>query len=74
MKFHYNKCNVKDYGLIEAENISSALLRRIQLMLQCKKHWVLRHIPKERNQVIDCLAKIFSVGKDSMQIDSNRCA
>ncbi|KAH1038154.1 hypothetical protein J1N35_039897 [Gossypium stocksii] len=69
MKSHYNKCSVKDYGnLVEAENISSALLRRIQSMLQCKKHWVLRHILKERNQVTDRLTKVSSVGKDSMQI------
>ncbi|MBA0790507.1 hypothetical protein Gohar_015151, partial [Gossypium harknessii] len=48
--------------------LNSALLRQSQQMLQCKEHWVLRHVPRERNQVVDRLAKISSVGKDGMQI------
>ncbi|KAH1130752.1 hypothetical protein J1N35_002130 [Gossypium stocksii] len=37
-------------------------------MLQCKEHWVLRYVSRERNQVVDCLTKMSSVKKDGMQI------
>ncbi|MBA0548440.1 hypothetical protein Golob_019542 [Gossypium lobatum] len=48
--------------------LNLALLRQSQQMLQCKEHWVLKHVPRERNQVVDRLAKMSSVGKDGMQI------
>ncbi|MBA0642030.1 hypothetical protein Goklo_026495 [Gossypium klotzschianum] len=52
---------------------NSALLQRIQLMLQSKNHWVIRHVPRECNQVADLIAKMSYVGKEGMQV-VEKCA
>ncbi|MBA0823367.1 hypothetical protein Goarm_020102, partial [Gossypium armourianum] len=44
----------------EGYSVSSntALLQRIQLMLQSRNHWVIKHVPRECNQVADLIAKM----------------
>ncbi|MBA0555954.1 hypothetical protein Golob_026099 [Gossypium lobatum] len=36
---------------------NSALIRRIQSILSQEKLWVLCYIPREQNEVVDCMAK-----------------
>ncbi|MBA0729930.1 hypothetical protein Golax_025451, partial [Gossypium laxum] len=45
---------------------NSILVRQIKLMLQYKEHWIVRHVPREKNQVVDHLAKMSSVWIDEL--------
>ncbi|MBA0551727.1 hypothetical protein Golob_022597, partial [Gossypium lobatum] len=42
-------------------NSISARVRRIQKLLQYKEFWVVRHIRKEANHVVNSIAKMASV-------------
>ncbi|MBA0871692.1 hypothetical protein Goshw_029070 [Gossypium schwendimanii] len=46
---------------------NSALIRRIQNILTLENQWFLWYIPREQNQVADCLAKQALIGKDELQ-------
>ncbi|MBA0800863.1 hypothetical protein Gohar_011275, partial [Gossypium harknessii] len=43
-------------NLLEDSNL--VLIKRIQQVLQHESHWLLRHVPKEKNQVADCITKM----------------
>ncbi|MBA0768672.1 hypothetical protein Gotri_017457 [Gossypium trilobum] len=45
-----------------------ALIRRIQSILFQEKLWFLRYIPRDQNQVTDCLAKQALIGTDNLQM------
>ncbi|MBA0706328.1 hypothetical protein Golax_018445, partial [Gossypium laxum] len=61
---------------------TSALMRRIYQILETMDQWKLRHISRERNQVVDCIVKMDSdmiievqVFKDvSKHIGASLCA
>ncbi|MBA0803615.1 hypothetical protein Gohar_013805, partial [Gossypium harknessii] len=46
---------------------NSALIRRIQSVFE-ENQWLLRYIPRERNQVADCLTKQALTRKDDLQV------
>ncbi|KAH1064946.1 hypothetical protein J1N35_029933 [Gossypium stocksii] len=41
---------------------NSALIRQISNILAQENHWILRYIPREYNQVADCLTKELGCG------------
>ncbi|MBA0813460.1 hypothetical protein Gohar_027307 [Gossypium harknessii] len=45
---------------------NSVLIRRIQNILALENQWFLWYIPKEQNQVADCLDKQALTGKDEL--------
>ncbi|MBA0767989.1 hypothetical protein Gotri_016834, partial [Gossypium trilobum] len=46
---------------------NSALIRRICNILSQENHWILRYIPREYNQVGDCLAKQALIEKTNLR-------
>ncbi|KAK5802901.1 hypothetical protein PVK06_030530 [Gossypium arboreum] len=61
---HLGKCsifNAKLWGILEG-------LRRIQSILSPEKRWCLRYIPRDQNQVADCLAKQALSRPDILQV------
>ncbi|MFQ6644556.1 hypothetical protein Gotur_019473 [Gossypium turneri] len=47
---------------------NSALIRRICNILSQENHWILRYIPREYNQVADCLARQALMEKPNLQV------
>ncbi|KAK5839685.1 hypothetical protein PVK06_008512 [Gossypium arboreum] len=47
---------------------NSTLIRRIHTILSQETQWILRFIPREQNQVADCLAKQALIEKANMQV------
>ncbi|KAK5802987.1 hypothetical protein PVK06_030624 [Gossypium arboreum] len=47
---------------------NSALVRRIHTILSQETQWILRFIPREQIQVVDCLAKQALIEKANMQV------
>ncbi|MBA0688733.1 hypothetical protein Goari_006501, partial [Gossypium aridum] len=47
---------------------TSALMRRIHYILSQECRWILRYIPKEHNQGVDCLAKLAFVKKEDLYL------
>ncbi|XP_016728981.1 uncharacterized protein [Gossypium hirsutum] len=61
---HLGKCsifNAESWGSLEG-------LRRIQSILSLEIRWCLRYIPRDQNQVADCLAKQALSGPDILQV------
>ncbi|MBA0869057.1 hypothetical protein Goshw_022642 [Gossypium schwendimanii] len=56
---------LQDIHLIE---LTSALVRRIHMILQIIKQWEIEYITKERNQVADQLAKMALERNSTMQV------
>lgn len=52
----------------DPSNSNLALIRRIQNILAQEKPWLLTFIPRDQNQVADCLAKLALAKKGDMQI------
>ncbi|MBA0871472.1 hypothetical protein Goshw_026242, partial [Gossypium schwendimanii] len=46
---------------------NSALIRRIQILLQDKDHWVLCHISREANHVVDQISKMAPTDLEGVQ-------
>ncbi|MBA0748699.1 hypothetical protein Gogos_002691, partial [Gossypium gossypioides] len=53
-------------GIIST-NPNSTLIRRIQILLQDKDHWVLRHISREANHVVDQISKMAPTDLEGVQ-------
>ncbi|MBA0556446.1 hypothetical protein Golob_026547 [Gossypium lobatum] len=51
---------VKTIQDIHLADSSSALLQRIHMSLEAIQHWKIKHIPRERNQVVDRIAKMVT--------------
>ncbi|MBA0798589.1 hypothetical protein Gohar_009169, partial [Gossypium harknessii] len=49
---------VKTIQDVHLADSSFALLQRIHMSLQAIQHWKIKHIPRERNQVVDRIAKM----------------
>lgn len=51
-----------------SSTLNTTLIRRIQSIPSQEKQWSSRYIPREPNQVADCLAKKALLEKDDLQI------
>ncbi|MBA0737848.1 hypothetical protein Gogos_011287, partial [Gossypium gossypioides] len=59
---------VKALQDIHLTELTSALVRRIHMILQTMEQWEFKYIPRERNQVQDRLAKLVSESNATMQV------
>ncbi|MBA0785728.1 hypothetical protein Gotri_026079 [Gossypium trilobum] len=70
-KVMIHKDNLKVVKVIQDAYLTdscSALLRRIHMSLQAIQHWKIKHVPRERNQVVDHLAKLATIRSTNMKI------
>ncbi|MBA0764658.1 hypothetical protein Gotri_013983, partial [Gossypium trilobum] len=59
---------VKALQDIHLTELTSALARRIHMILQTMEQWEFKYISRERNQVQDRLAKLVSESNATMQV------
>ncbi|MBA0747914.1 hypothetical protein Gogos_004779, partial [Gossypium gossypioides] len=50
---------------------TSALVRRIYLILQTMDQWSIRHVPREKNQVVGRIVKMASVRIEDVHVFGN---
>ncbi|MBA0684542.1 hypothetical protein Goari_026126, partial [Gossypium aridum] len=53
-------------NLLEDSNL--VLIKRIQQVLQHESHWLLRHVPKEKNQVADCITNMSFDKREDLKV------
>ncbi|MBA0667615.1 hypothetical protein Goklo_000677 [Gossypium klotzschianum] len=59
---------VKGLQDIHLTELTPALVRRIHMILQTIEQWEIKYIPRERNQVVDRLAKMALERNSTMQV------
>ncbi|MBA0881047.1 hypothetical protein Goshw_027993 [Gossypium schwendimanii] len=47
---------------------SITVLRRVRRILRTERQWYIRHVSRDLNHVIDCLANMSLVGKTDIQV------
>ncbi|MBA0735612.1 hypothetical protein Gogos_019446, partial [Gossypium gossypioides] len=58
---------IQDFSLADS---NSTLIRRIHQLLANVGHWVMQHIPRELNEIANCMAKLaFDTGQNLMMFE-----
>ncbi|MBA0812017.1 hypothetical protein Gohar_026015, partial [Gossypium harknessii] len=66
----FNRILIQTVSLeIILANSNSGLVRRIQQRLQNIEHWVVRHILREANLVVDQIVKMVFIDLDGVNVD-----
>ncbi|MBA0805880.1 hypothetical protein Gohar_005368, partial [Gossypium harknessii] len=58
-------CYLQDNLMI---NSSIIMLRRVRRIMRTEGQWCIRYVPREFNEIANCLTELSLVGKSSLQI------
>ncbi|KAH1045985.1 hypothetical protein J1N35_036769 [Gossypium stocksii] len=65
--FHFDSLEiVKGIHEVSSNVSNSTLIRRIHRIMSQENHWSLQYIPKEQNQIADCLVKQALIEKGNL--------